>query len=154
MIDQMLFFRGTWGEKAAEDAASWNENKTAGRAFLRSVAFLDNYGNKITPTFSFLYSFSISHFHVIFFDLIIFFFIYWLRAHPTNPFDLFILSLSFFPQPGDHNYARNYAHMDYYCRLLSSGIYWHPESGRHHLHILAAICCHSALSSKVKRKAQ
>jgi hypothetical protein len=32
------------GEKAAEDAPHhrWNENQTAGRAFLRSAAFLDN----------------------------------------------------------------------------------------------------------------
>ena len=42
MIDQMLFFRGATEEKprkTTEDATSSNENKTAGHAFLRSVAF-------------------------------------------------------------------------------------------------------------------
>jgi hypothetical protein len=75
------------GEKAAEDAPHhrWNENQTAGRAFLRSAAFLDNLlrpgpRNEITPTFSLLsfilFFFSFSHFHLILFDLTFLFFLF------------------------------------------------------------------------------
>ena len=108
MIDQMLFFRGATEEKprkTTEDATSSNENKTAGHAFLRSVAFplTTRPVTKLLQPSSLLFylsyffplSLSFSHYHVIFSDVIFLLFksfrfifklfrsFYKIRIHPS-----------------------------------------------------------------------
>lgn len=166
------------GEKAAEDAPHhrWNENQTAGRAFLRSVAFLDNLLRpgpvtkllQLSLSSLLFFFFSFSHFHLILFDLTFLFFLFFsffcvcyllvfqACTHLTNPFrtfffPFFILSFKFSPHARD----RNYAHMDYYyCWWWESVVISSAIIGA--LNVAAviifswAICCLPFLPSRQK----
>lgn len=108
--------------KTTEDATSSNENKTAGRAFLRSVAFplTTRTRNKITPTF-FPLVLSVFHFFspfFIFFSLPCDFlwrsfllfksFRYIFKPFRSFYKSVYNLHFKFSPHAGDENYSDTY----------------------------------------------
>ncbi len=86
-----VIFPWHYRRKTTEDATSSNENKTAGRAFLRSVAFplTTRTHNKITPTFFplVLFVFHFSPPFLYLFLITMWFSLTWFFYY-LNPFDL------------------------------------------------------------------